>query len=216
MTAPIQESQAQEQKISNKEMNFRALEAKYQQQLDQERAARLEAEKRAQELSSRQQVDEEVSTDPYVDHAKLEKKLNKFGQNTQTEIQKAMEIAKHAAKEELKQEMWLEQNPDFQSVMEQADKLMEKAPKLAETILRMPNTFDRQKLVYQNIKELGLLNPEKKPSSVQEKIDANRKSPYYQPSGVGTAPYAGGGDFSSGGQKNAYDQMQKLKSQLRL
>jgi hypothetical protein len=57
--------------------------------------------------------------------------------------------------------------------------------------------------------------PEAKPS-IQETIDKNRKGPFYQPTGVGTAPYAGGGDFSPTGQKSAYDKMQELKARLRL
>ena len=206
---------AQEQKSSDKELNFRALEAK----LQQERAARFEAERKVQEAMSRQQSaeeEEEPSSDPYVDHKKFNKTLSKFGQNTQTEIQKAMEQAKYAAKEELKQEMWLENNPDFYDVLQHAEKFAKRAPKLAETILRMPEGFERQKLVYQNIKELGIDKPEVKQSSIQEKIDANKRSPYYQPSGVGAAPYAGSGDFSEAGQKNAYAKMQELKNKLRI
>jgi hypothetical protein len=206
----------QQAKPNDKELNFRALEAKYQRQLEQERAARLEAERVAQEAQSRKVNDDDDDDEPYVDKRKLEKKLNKFGQQTQSEIQKSMEIAKQAAKEELKQELWLENNPDFYEVLQNADKFANKAPKLAESILRMPEGFERQKLVYQNIKALGLDKPEQKQPSVQEKIDANRRSPYYQPSGVGSAPYAGGGDFSSAGQKNAYNKMQELKSKLRI
>ncbi|MEK6882038.1 MAG: hypothetical protein AABY22_20635, partial [Nanoarchaeota archaeon] len=105
MTANIDQNQSQEQKVSDKELNFRALEAKFQRQIEQERAARLEAERLAQEaLAKKQQDDDEDDSEPYVDHKKLNKTLNRFGQNTQSEIQKAMEMAKHAAKEELKQE----------------------------------------------------------------------------------------------------------------
>jgi hypothetical protein len=212
-----QANQQPETKTNDKELNFRALEAKYQKALDQERQERerLQRELEAKNKSASHD-DDEPAEDPYVDHKRLEKKLNKFGQNTQSEIQKAMEMAKHAAKEELKQEMWLENNPDFYDVLQHAEKFAQKAPKLAETILKMPEGFERQKLVYQNIKELGINKPEQKQSSIQEKIDANKKSPYYQPSGVGTAPYAQAGDFSAVGQKNAYEQMQKLKQQLRL
>ncbi len=216
MTDQIQ-NQSVEQKSNDKELNFRALEAKYQKQLDQERQ---EKERLLRELQEKSKVsiheEDDKDDEPYVDHKKLEKKLNKFGQNTHSEIQKAMEIAKQAAKEELKQEMWLENNPDFYDVLQHAEKFAQKAPKLAETILRMPEGFDRQKLVYQNIKELGINKPEQKQPSIQEKIDANRKSPYYQPSSVGSAPYAQVGDFSTAGQKNAFDHMQKLKQQLRL
>jgi hypothetical protein len=80
----------------------------------------------------------------------------------------------------------------------------------------MPEGFDRQKLVYKNIKALGLHKPAIKEPSIQEKIDANRRSPYYQPSGVANAPYSTVGDFSTAGQKNAYQKMQELKSKLRI
>lgn len=216
MTAPTTENQEQVSKPNDKELNFRALEQKYQRQLDQERAARIEAERAVQESQKKHTNDDEEDSEPYVDHKKLNKAMTKFGQNTQSEIQKAMETAKIAAKEELKQEMWLENNPDFYDTLQHAEKFAQKAPKLAETILRMPEGFERQKLVYQNIKALGFDKPEVKQSSVQEKIDANRRSPYYQPSGVGAAPYANGGDYSANGQKNAYDKMQELKKRLRL
>jgi len=80
----------------------------------------------------------------------------------------------------------------------------------------MPDGFERQKLVYQSIKELGLNKPEQKQPSIQEKIDANRKSPFYQPTGMGTAPYSNSGDFSSSGKKNAYDKMKELQARLRI
>jgi len=221
MTTPNQDlNQAQTQeKVSDKEINFRALEAKYQRQLEHERNGRLEAERIAQEATQRKQQtvdDDEDDSEPYVDHKKLNKKLNKFGQNTQSEIHKAMDIAKQAAKDELKQEMWLENNPDFYDVLQHADKFAQRAPKLAETILRMPEGFERQKLVYQNIKELGVDKPAVKEPSIQDKIDANRRNPYYQPSGVGTAPYASAGDFSESGQKNAYAKMKELQKRLRI
>ena len=128
-----------------------------------------------------------------------------------------MEQAKAAAKDELRQELWLENNSDFYQVMELADKFAEKAPKLAENILKMPNTFERQKLVYQTIKELGIDKPEgaKGQSAIQEKINSNQRGPYYQPGGVGTAPYAGAAsDFSPQGQKQAYDKLMELKKRL--
>jgi len=211
-------AQLTENKLSDKELNFRALESKYQQQLAQERAAREQAEKLAKEALEKIQSKPEDDDDaePYVDHKRLNKKLNQFGQQTQSEIQKAMEIAKQAAKEELKKEMWLENNPDFYDILQHAEKFAQRSPALAQSILAMPEGFERQKLVYQNIKELGIHKPEVKQSSIQEKIDANKRSPYYQPSGMGTAPYAQVGDFSTQGQKQAYEKMQQLKKQLRI
>ena len=227
MTAQPQNNQTSvtptESKENSKEINFRlqekALQEKYERQLAQERQARLEAEKRAQELAKRQMSNDNDDNDdePYVDHKKLNKKLQTFSASTQSEIQKAVEGAKQAAKEELKQEFWLESNPDFYDVMQNhAEKFAQRAPKLAESILRMPDSFERQKLVYQNIKELGIDKPERKEPTIQEKVDANRRSPFYQPSGVATAPYSSQSDFSEKGQKQAYDKMQELKKTLRL
>jgi hypothetical protein len=219
MTVPTDQNQVQEQKSNEKELNFRALEAKYQRQLEQERSARLEAEKRADEASKRQvihQDEDDHTDDPYVDHKRLDRKLAKFGEQTQkqtqTEIQKAVQ---QALSDERKQN-WIKNNPDFHDVLQNADKFAQQDPDLAESILEMPDTFERQKLVYKNIKALGLHKPEQKQQSIQDKVDANRRSPYYQPSGVGSAPYAQVGDFSKSGQKNAYDKMQALKNQLRI
>ncbi len=218
MSEQVQQNQT-EQKTNDKELNFRALEQKYQRQLDQERTARIEAERVAQDaLSKRQNIQEDDDNDdePYVDKKKLEKKLAKFGeqtkQQTQSEIQKAVQVA---IKEERK-ENWIKNNPDFYDVLQHAEKLALKDPDLADSILEMPDTFERQKLVYKNIKALGFHKPEEKQSSIQDKIDANKRSPYYQPSGVGSSPYASSGDFSPSGQKNAYDKMQELKNRLRI
>lgn len=219
MTSNIQENQVQEQKPNDKELNFRALENKYQKKLDMERAARIEAERVAQEALSRKssETEDDSDSEPYVDHKKLEKTLNKFGANQKQEIQSDIQRAINTAIAEDRKQNWINQNPDFYDVIQQnADKLYQHDKELAETILTMPDTFERQKLVYKNIKALGLHKAPSKEPSIQEKIDANRRSPYYQPSSVGTAPYAQVGDYSKTGQKNAYEKMQELKNKLRL
>lgn len=224
MTAPIQENQQQQdQKPNDKEYNFRQLEAKYQRQLEQERAARLEAEKKAQEAMTKKSLpveDEDNYSEPYVDPNYLNKKMSAFERKLEARMEeridkKAEEKARNLIDQQ-KRESWLKTNPDFYEVLQNADKFAQRDPDLAESILEMPDTFERQKLVYKNIKALGLHKPEQKQPSIQDKIDANRRSPYYQPSGVANTPYAGAGDFSPTGQKNAYDQMQKLKAQLRI
>lgn len=213
-----QVNQTQDNKPSDKELNFRQLEAKYERQLQQERAAREEAERKAQEYQSRKlpNDDDDDDSEPYVDHKKLNKKLQKFGettkQNTQTEVRQAVQ---QALAEERKQN-WLRQNPDFYETLQHAEKFAMKDPELAETILAMPEGFERQKLVYRNIKAMGLDKPEVKQPSIQDKIDANKRSPFYQPSGIGTAPYSSQANFSDQGKKEAYEKMQALKNQLRI
>ena len=221
MTDQVQNnnSNLQENKVSDKELNFRALEQKYQKALDQERQARLHAEQEAARLAqerSKNNDDDEDDSEPYVDKKKLNKTLQKFGEQskqvTQSEIQKAIQVAL----QEERQQNWLKNNSDFQEVMQHAEKLYHVDPELAETILQMPEGFERQKLVYKNLKALGLHKERPKEPSIQEKIDSNRRSPYYQPSSVGSAPYASQGDFSQSGQKNAYDKMKDLQRRLRI
>ena len=186
-------------------------------QLEAERAAREQAEEKAALLEAeRQALLEGNGEQEFIDNLKLAKTLNQFDtkieKKTQTNIQRAVQEA--IAQE--RQQQWLKQNPDFESVLKHADKIAEKDPELAETILQMPEGFDRFKLAYRTIKSMGLDKPEQKEPSIQDKINANRKSPYYQPSGMSAAPYAGQGDFSPVGQKNAYDKLQELKRNLRL
>lgn len=222
MTVEVQSDAVQEQKTNDKEFNFRQIEKRLQEERAEKERLAQERELLARELeeikkgSQRLEEDEDQDNEPYIDRKRLKKEQAKFGQQikqeTQSEIQKAVQTALN---EERKQN-WLKNNPDFYEVLQHAEKLAKKDPELAETILEMPNTFERQKLVYKNVKALGLHQPEQKQASIQEKVDSNRKSPYYQPSGVANAPYAATGDFSSAGQKNAYEKMKELQSKLRI
>lgn len=213
MSTPEVQAQENVQKTNDKELNFRALEARYERKLAEERQARLELEKRIQ---SAPQDDDDSSDEPYVDHKKLDKKLAKFGEKTMQQTQTEIKHAVNSALYEERKQSWLEHNNDFYDVMEHAEKFAQQDPHLAKTILEMPEGFERQKLVYYNIKSRGLDKPQSKAPSIQEKIDANRKSPYYQPSGQASAPYAAQGDFSPNGQKQAYDKLQELKRNLRI
>jgi hypothetical protein len=220
MSIEVQNNIPAEQKPSDKELNFRALEAKYQRQLDQAHAEKVEAQRIAQEALAKSQKhrdeEEDDSSEPYVDHKKLEKKLARFGEQNQKQTQSEIQKAVQQALGEERKLNWIKQNPDFYATLQNnAEKLFQKDPELAETILEMPDTFERQKLVYKNIKAFGLDRPEAKQPSIQEKIDSNKRSPYYQPSGVGSAPYASAGDFSASGQKQAYDKMKELQNRLR-
>lgn len=217
----MQDQVKPEQKPNDKELNFRALEARYQRELERERAARMEAERIAQEAAEKRAVpvvdDDEDDAEPYVDHKKLKKKLQRFEehttQKTKTEIERAVQMA--LAQE--RQQNWLKQNNDFIEVMQHAEKLNELDPELAETILEMPDNFERQKLVYKSIKNMGLHKPKDTKPTAQQNIDNNRKNVFYQPSGQAAPPYQQiGGDFSPDGQKRAYNKLQELKNKLRL
>lgn len=200
----------------------------YERKLEQERMARAQAEERAvlaeKAATERAKLsplnDDEDDDEPYVDKKKLHKTLTRFGEQTKQQTQEDIKKAVEQALDQERRGQYLRDNSDFNQVMNEQtiERFALKHPKLAQNILQMPDGFERQKLVYENIKALGIDKPESKSPTIQEKIESNRRSPYYQPSGVGTAPYATTtqGDFSSQGQKNAYDKMQELKNRLRI
>lgn len=232
MTSTTQDNQVQsEQKPNDKEINFRAFEAKMQRQLQYERqekeqaiASAKEAERKYQEATQRvsRQVDddEDNESEPYVDHKKFKKETARLKQEVVQTRQQTMDEIKREiqeAKAEARKEAFIESNPDFFDTLEtHAEKIMAKSPALGKSILAMPDNFDRQKLVYQTIKELGLDKPQQPTKTIQETIDANRRGPGYHPSSVGTAPYSPVGDFSAAGQKQAYEKMKAMQQNMRI
>lgn len=222
MTAPDttqDAAKAYEQKQQqDKEYNFAMLNKK----LQAETAARIEAEKRADEALksvNQRQVndDDDDDNEPYVDHKKLNKKLSNFEKTMEQRIEQKAEVIARSMVEKQKHETWLRANPDFQETLEKfASKLIEHDPDLVDAIIQMPDNLERQKLVYRNIKALGLHKPPAPQQSIQQKIDENKRSAFYQPSGMGAAPYSPQGDFSASGKELAYKKMKELQSKLRM
>lgn len=227
MTLPVNTDQVQEPKTDTSEVNLAKQRKHYERQLEQERLARQQAEERAtsaeraaQERTRSAHVQEEDDdSEPYVDKRKLKSTLANFEKNIDEKIdKKAEEKARFMIAQE-RESSYLQKNPDFNRIMADEDllnKFSQKFPDEAESILEMPPSFARQKLVYASIKSRGLDKPEVKAPPIQEKVDANRRAPFYQPNGVGAAPYSSQGDFSQAGQKQAFAKMQELKSRLRL
>lgn len=231
MSTASQENQVQqevrtdttEQNLAKqRQMYERKLEAERQEKLQwQERAAA--AEKASQERARMSPVndDDDDDSEPYIDKKKLQKTLNKFGEQTKQQTRQEIQAAVAEALDNERRTNYLRENADFDQVMNEDTlaKFSTKHPRLAENILRMPEGFERNKLVYENIKALGLDKPEAKGPSVQDKINANKRSPYYQPSSVGAAPYdsgPSGKDYSESEKKNAYEKMKELKQRLRI
>lgn len=208
----------QENKPSDKEINFRKIEEKHRRELAEMQARLEETERKAAEALSRNQVEDDNDDEPYVGHKRLEKKLSSFERKLEEKIDKKAEEKARMLMDRKEEEDWIKQNADFGDVLKEENlvKLVNRSPALAESIKRMPDGIEKQKLVYNTIKSMGLDKPEQKQPSIQEKIDANRRSPYYQPSGVGAAPYNSVGDFSESGQKNAYSKMKELQKRLRI
>lgn len=213
MSIPDQNTQPQTAPETKElEKNFAVQRRYYEKELEKQRQ---EYEQRIQTLgqqtAAQSNDNDDDDSEPYVDKKTLKKTLSKWEQNLDQRIDKKAEEKAKSMVEQERQTSFLKQNSDFHQILtpDLIQKFVEKHPEIAEPMLEMPDNFARQKLLYQNIKALGLHKPpEIKP--IQEKIEQNRRSPYYQPSGAGTPPYANAGDFSPIGQKSAYDKMKQL------
>jgi hypothetical protein len=226
MSVPLENSQNATQnesarKTNDKEYNF----AQIRQQLERERSEKLalaqELEKVKNVVQQRLAPQEEDDDDdePYVDKKRLKKELVKAIEKTTSDTDNRIQQAVNRALSEERQKAWLKNNPDFYEVMNHAQTFADRDPELAESILEMPDGFERQKLVYKSIKAMGIHKPPEQKSNIQDKIEANRRSPFYQPSGVASPGYGivnGGKDYSEAEGKNAYSKMQELKKRLRI
>lgn len=218
MTESVQQQPQETQKNTDKEFNFARL-REQNERMNAELTAAREQLAQLQQTSrpAKYDDDEDSSDEPYVDNKRLNKKLAAFERNMDQKIDQKAEMKARSMFDEERRINYMRDKADFNNVMSEQiiQRFADSHPELANGILSMPEGFARQKLVYENIKALGIDMPVKKEPSVQERIDANKKSPYYQQSGMGSAPYAAQGDFTHSGQKNAYEQMQLLKNRLR-
>lgn len=218
----VQGAQEAAQKTNDKEYNF----AQIRQQLERERnekaalAQELEKVKKVvQEKLAPVHDDDDDDDEPYIDKKRLKKELVRVVERTSSETDNKIQSAVSRALSEERQKQWIKNNPDFYEVMNHAQAFADKDPELAETILEMPEGFERQKLVYKTIKAMGVHKPPEQKSGIQDKIEQNRRSPYYQPSGFSSPGYGianGGKDYSEAEGKAAYQKMQETKNRLRI
>lgn len=205
------------EKNNDKEYNF----AQLRKQLESERAEKekmvSEIEAIKAKLNAPKPEEEDDYEDPYVDPKYLKKQLTRFEERMQSKFSQEAEKKARELMEKDREDAFLKNTPDFPTTLtpDNIKLFAEKYPDIAEPLSQMPDSFARQKLLYQNIKALKIGQKEEQPS-IQQTIDAKRRSPYYQPSGVPNAPYSAQGDFSPTGQKSAYEKMQEMKSKLRL
>lgn len=215
MSEEIQNTDQQKPQTDNSaEINFAKLRKKLEAEIQEKEALKLKTvqlEKEREELLRGRNVASEDDDDdePYIDKRKLKKELSRHGE----EFEKRVEKKVQEALEEERRATYLKENNDFNDILSEdgLKGFVESHPNLANAILRMPDGFERQKLVYENIKALKKLKEASSKPSIQDTIEANRRSPYYKGPTSATPPFGGQID-----PKAAYNKMQELKSRLRL
>jgi hypothetical protein len=218
---PTPVDEAQSSATNDKEHNLGIL----RKQIEQERLSKMEMERKiemlSQEVEEARRIREEASdpvddNEPYIDHKLLDKKLSALKKEFVKDIDKRAEEKARAILNEERRTNYLDANRDYNDTMSMDNlrKFSEKYPDVARCILHMPEGFERDRLVYENMKALGITRKEEAKPPIQQTIDNNRKNIFYQPGTVGAPPFAMQGDFSPTGQKAAYAKIKELKARI--
>ena len=220
---PVNEPQSQKE-ISDKEINFRRLEAAR----EAEKEARIRAEMQAEMLRREveeiktylqpKEIDPLDSVEDYVDpktlRIKLEKERAAFERKAEEIAKKTFEKLERQKNEQEKGrflEKLRDKLPDYDQVVNestliQLDKI---DPVFLRAVSAVPDEYERRLMTYQKLKSLP--RAEEKPS-IKEKVAENQQNPYYIPTGSGTP--TGGIDFdisSKDARAKAYDKLKQAQ-----
>jgi len=215
MSEPI--APVQEQPVDPKELNFRKQREHYEYEMSKIAKEKAALEEQLRQIQSKPNSDDDDTDDePYVDKKRLKKTLNSFEVNIEKKIEQMAEKKALSLMEQERNSLFVQSHPDFSKIMDSdlVQKFADQHPLLAQGILTVTNHFERQKLVYANIKALKMDAPP--PPVIQEKVDANRRHPGYQPNGVGSPGNMIVADFSPQGMKEAHERVQAKIRNLRI
>lgn len=198
VAASNEEQQAQPvAAVSDKELNFRRLEAAREAEREARMRAEMQAEQMRNELNEIKQMLQPKEKDPldevedYVDPVRLKAKLDKERAFSRKE---AREIAKQTYEEQKLEDerknflpKLKSQFPDYDQVMTEANiaALEQSDPVFVRAILRESNDYVRRLDTYEKIKSLQASKPAEK-MSIKAKVEENSKNPYYVPPSTAT------------------------------
>ncbi len=225
VSANPEEKVVQTESLSDKERNFRRLEAAR----DQERDARIRAQMESEELKRRldhiEQMMQPKERDPLDDMQDIsdldQNKFKAILSDREAKLErKAKQIAKTAIQEheqEKKKTNFREelrrQHQDYDTVMNEQTiaYFSEREPEAVEAITAIEDPYVRCEKAYNFFKKRMPSNEPKQ--SIKEKVEENAQNPYMIPVGSGSVPSAIEFDVRSpSAQKDAYA---KLKAAQR-
>jgi hypothetical protein len=184
---------------SDKELNFRKLEAAR----EAEKEARIRSEMREEQLRKELQdiramlqppeKDPLDDADEYVDAAKLRAKLAKERAAYQKEAQEIAEKTYRQQRELEDKKNFLgrlkSEFHDFDQVMsdENLENLQKIDPFFIETAMALPDDYAKRKMTYQKIKHMEANKPKAEPApTIQDKVAENAQNPFYIAPSVAT------------------------------
>ncbi len=212
---------------SDKEINFRKLEAAREVEREARIRAEMQTEAMRNELNEIKQMLQPKEEDPldgvedYVDPTRLRAKLEKVSAHLKKE---AKEIARQTIKEDREQEEkrnFLQrlkyQFSDYDQVMSEANiaSLETVDPVFLETVLEVPDDYARRLKTYKKLKSLQQVAPRvEEKASIKDRVEENAKNPFYISSSIST-PSTSAVDFDVSTKEARNQAYEKLKAAQR-
>jgi hypothetical protein len=208
--------------LSNKEFNFRKLEAAREADREARIRAEMQAEQMRNELREIKEMLQPKEQDPldgvedFVDpvrlKAKLEKERTRFTREAKEIAERTYEERKQKDEKANFFQRLRGQFSDYDEVMNETNlaHLQEEDPVFLDTVVKVPDEYERRLDTYKKIKSMQAKKPKlEERASIKEKVEENMRNPYFiQPSSGN--PSAVEFDIRS---KSARDQAyQKLKA----
>lgn len=220
-TAQPEKTQSQEA-VSNKELNFRRLEAAREAEKEARIRAEMQTEQMRNELKEIKQmlqpkeIDALDGVEDFVDPERLKKKLQQERDRNRREAAEIAERTYEERKQKDEKANFFQrlrgQFSDYDQVMNEANlaHLQEEDPVFLDTVVKVPDEYERRLDTYKKIKSMQAKKPKiEERASIKEKVEENMKNPYFIQPSSGT-PSAVEFDVRS---KSARDQAyQKLKA----
>jgi hypothetical protein len=206
---------------SDKELNFRRLEAAREQEREARIRAEVQAQHMQQELENIKQMLQPADKDPLddaedYDPARLKAKFAREKANYQKEAENIARKTYEKLEAERNQKNYLQrlqsEHSDYNQVMNDANiiDLERNDPGFVNAVLKIPDEYERRKVTYERLKQQRANSPPRQ--SIQDKVAENAMNPYHIPAGSG-APAAVDYDLKSpASRQNAYE---KLKAAQR-
>ncbi len=208
--------------VSNKELNFRRLEAAREAEREARIRAEIAAEAMRNELKEIKQMLQPKEQDPldgvedFVDPTRLKQKLQQERAHFKREAREIAEQTYEDRRRKDEKDNFLQrlkgQFSDYDDVMNETNlaHLEQEDPVFLGTVLKVPDEYERRLDTYKKIKSIQSKKPKvEEQSSIKGKVEENMRNPYFIQPSSGT-PSAVEFDIRS---KQARDQAyQKLKA----
>ncbi|MDE1970969.1 MAG: hypothetical protein KGI50_05335 [Patescibacteria group bacterium] len=216
MTVPAQE--VSDNKPTVQQENFAAIRRKMEEtdrRYSEEKQKRMELEKQMEDIRKRFYGNDDDDSDEFVEKKYIRNEFSRVEKDINNIKQETKRLEEERMKRE--QDLWMHSHPDFEEVLKSANDFEKDNQEVANSLLNIPEGFERYKSAYNMIKLYKEAKNKPAAPTMQDHINNNRRPMYYAPSGMATPPSQQfKGSYTKEEMKSAHEAMLALKNEMRL